>query len=78
MPKHVRNFWIEGQVDGRRGTISGGPIAASGGFRLTIFQRNKGEVMEAVRIYGYPDKNGKLRLNIVADNGQAIEVITER
>jgi len=75
MPRHVRNFWIEGQVDGRRGTISGGPIAASGGFRLTIFQRNKGEVMEAV---SYPDNDGKLRLNIVSDNGQAIEVITER
>jgi len=51
------------------------PSQPSGGFRLTIFQRNKGEVMEAV---SYPDNDGKLRLNIVSDNGQAIEVITER
>lgn len=36
MPRNVRNFWIEGRVDGRSSQIATGPIRSDGGFSLSV------------------------------------------
>ena len=44
MPRCVRNFWIELDVDGRKHQIATGPKGSGGGFRLVIRHRAKGEI----------------------------------
>lgn len=61
MPRNVRNFWIDVDVDGRRERLSGGPVSKDGGFEATIYMRDAGEVRRAVEIRGY-EHNGELRL----------------
>jgi hypothetical protein len=61
MPRNVRNFWIEAHVDGRAVKLAAGPASRYGGFTLTVYQRDKGGVMEALRLYGR-ECNGELHL----------------
>lgn len=49
----MRNFWIDGSVDGRATDITGGPRAKDGGLSLTIAQRDEGTSLEVVKIYCY-------------------------
>lgn len=52
MPRSVRNFWIDLNVDGRT-SIGTGPVDPNGGFNITILMRDNGEVSNhAVRIEG--------------------------
>ena len=53
MPRHVRNFWIELTVDGKKSRIATGPCAKDGGFELTIRQRDKGDIITGMMIRGY-------------------------
>jgi hypothetical protein len=55
MPCNVRNFWIEGTVDGRKSAIAVGPQRKDGGFSLTIKMRDAGSVLDALRISGWSD-----------------------
>ena len=64
MPRNVRNFWIDGQVDGRQSDVSGGPRAKDGGIRVDIKQRDNGSVTDAVTIKGYADSEGNLSLRV--------------
>ena len=52
MPRNVRNFWIEAEVDGRKTPIAFGPTGKDGGFSLTVFMRNEGEVERVVAMSG--------------------------
>ena len=52
MPRNVRNFWIEIEVDGRKERIATGPRRADGGFDMKLLMRNSGGIMEAMRIAG--------------------------
>jgi hypothetical protein len=52
MPRNVRNFWIEIEVDGRKERIACGPKSASGGFTMKLLMRNEGEVMHVANISG--------------------------
>ncbi len=61
MPRNVRNFWLEGSIDGRSSKISGGPQGKDGGFELSVLMRDKGEVVEALDVRGYAE-NGRLVL----------------
>lgn len=62
MPRNVRNFWVEADIDGRRERLSGGPVARDGGFELTVYIRDRGSVRRAVEMRGYEYEDGKLRL----------------
>lgn len=53
MPRRVRNFWVEVDIDGRKHKLTGGPRGRSGGFNLTIMQREDGVVTVPVEINGY-------------------------
>ena len=62
MPRNVRNFWLEANIDGRDTTLEGGPISKDGGFRLTIYQRHNGDVVKALDITGQVSHDGELQL----------------
>jgi hypothetical protein len=64
MPRNVRNFWLEGQIDGRDTKISGRPQSKDGGFSLTIKQRDGGQVTTACRIWGNADQHGNIKLMV--------------
>lgn len=76
MPRNVRNFWIELEVDGRKTRIATGPIAADGGFVLTVRQRDRGGIITPLRLGGYADAKGYLTL--VANSGNGNELVLAR
>lgn len=46
----VRNFWVDGYIDGRQTVLAGGPKSKDGGMGINIFQRDEGGIEEAVCI----------------------------
>jgi hypothetical protein len=64
MPRVVRNFWVAGEVDGRRSPLSGGPRARGGGIRLTLYQRKEGRVATALKVHCCANGNGTLWLEV--------------
>lgn len=66
MPRNVRNYWLELEIDGRKTRVETGPRAKDGGFSLNIYMRNKGNVTKIGRLIGMPpDNNGKLHLKFI-------------
>lgn len=79
MPRNVRNFWIEADIDGRKSAFSGGPQSATGGIDITIKQRDGGSIITAARITGRVTSEGVIVLEMAtADDSRRIEVRTER
>ena len=62
MPRHVRNFWLELTVDGKKTPVKTGPVRKDGGFELKVFIRDKGQVKEAGIVRGMAFSNGYLGL----------------
>lgn len=58
MPTHVRNFWLELSVDGRKSRIETGPVRKDGGFELTVKMRQKGGIINAAVLRGYVENAG--------------------
>jgi hypothetical protein len=57
MPKNVRNFWIEIEVDGNKSKVATGPISKDGGFSCIILMRENGKISEnSIHIVG--ENNG--------------------
>lgn len=44
MPRNVRNFWIDAQIDGRESRITGGPSAKDGGMYVKVLFRENGQI----------------------------------
>lgn len=65
-PRTVRNFWIDGEVDGRQSPVTGGPSSENGGFYLNIYMRDNGEVTLPVSIRGHYI-NGSLELEVLCE-----------
>lgn len=84
MPRNVRNFWIELDVDGRKEKVATGPVRKDGGFSATIYMRDKGEVVRTLAIEGHSRSDGTLYLwasvprDVSADLDGPIEIYTER
>lgn len=77
MPRNVRNFWIELNIDGKKTQIATGPIRKDGGFSLSIKMRDRGEILRAGTITG--DVLPGERLSLVADlRGEITTVQTAR
>jgi len=74
----MRNFWIEGRVDGRKSEISGGPQSKDGGFSLVVYMRDEGTSKAAVKVEGYADSDGRLHLCAKDSDGKGLEIVTER
>lgn len=62
MPRNVRNFWIEAEVDGRRTTIAAGPVSKTGGITIRLKMRHNGEIFHAMVVSGMAHPSGKLTL----------------
>ena len=62
MPRNVRNFWIDLEVDGRT-RVQTGPRTKDGGFASTIYMRDKGSVQAALYLRGR-EIQGMLHLEI--------------
>jgi len=61
MPRNVRNFWIELDVDGRKSRVETGPIRKDGGFSLTIRARERASISPTtLEVRGYVDGSGKV------------------
>lgn len=61
MPRSVRNFWIELNVDGRTSRVETGPVSKDGGFSLSILVRNEGSILEKhMEVQGRAMMNGDL------------------
>ena len=68
MPRFVRNFWLEGKIDGRVTKIDGGPRAKDGGFALKIYQRDRGQVTLVGHLWGRVSYDGELILEFLDEN----------
>jgi hypothetical protein len=68
MPRNVRNFWIELDVDGRKETLEAGPVSKTGGFSITIKMRNDGDIEIPVRINGFANDEGDICLSIIDES----------
>ena len=74
----VRNFWIDADVDGKKMLLSGGPRAKDGGMRVTIKQRDKGEITTAFTI-SCREIKGELVTEVFDKNGHIIAAkLTDR
>lgn len=65
MPRNVRNFWLEADVDGRSTRLEGGPVSKAGGFVQNLFMRGKGGSVEHVARIDGMSYGGDLILDIV-------------
>jgi hypothetical protein len=63
MPRSVRNFWVDLNVDGRRTAVGSGPRRKDGGFSEEIYIRDEGCIRRALSISGYA-VNEKLIINV--------------
>lgn len=71
MPRCVRNFWLDAQIDGRRSRFASGPRPKDGGFTLDIYMRDRGSVPEEpLRVHGQC-RDGRLSV-IVQDGGNDV------
>ena len=77
MPRNVRNFWIDANIDGRQETLSGGPQGKDGGFTLTVKMRDNGDITQPIEIAGLVHIDGTLELT-VHQNGQRIGQVKTR
>ena len=77
MPRVVRNFWIETEVDGRETRTETGPKNKDGGFEITIRMREDGSIITPMKIRGYVNPKGQLVLQ-AHTNTETLEVVTKR
>lgn len=79
MPRNVRNWWIEAEIDGRTARIGAGPQSQNGGIFLRVLQRQQGGIIEALRAVGEVQADGRLCLWItVQQDPDPLTVTTER
>jgi len=64
MPRVVRNFWIEGSVDGAKKDIGTGPRKPGGGFSLNIYVREHGDISDSSSRIGGRCVNGSNVLEV--------------
>jgi hypothetical protein len=75
MPRNVRNFWIEGYVDGNVQSFGMGPKSKDGGFDLKVKMRDEGNITVPVVISGCALDDGTLQLRISISNSKGISEV---
>ena len=74
----VRNFYIQGNIDGRKTKLSGGSSSKDGGMILNLTQRNNGCIEKCASIECVADGD-ELKTIIYDKDGKAIfENVTKR
>ena len=75
----TRNFYVEGDIDGRATELTGGPRNANGGMRLYVTQRDKGSIVQAFTIRSWVMMDGKLITVVQNQEGTTVgELVTDR
>lgn len=69
MPRSVRNFWIELNIDGRKTCVGTGPRSKDGGFSCAIHIREEGGISnKMLKIQGhYTQNKNKLSAKLIND-----------
>lgn len=79
MPRNVRNFWIEADIDGRKSAFASGPVKKDGGINLRILQRSQGSIITALKVDGHVLSDGTIILDIAAmGHERSIQIKTQR
>lgn len=74
----VRNFYIKGNIDGRKTDLSGGSSRKNGGMTLHLTQRNNGSIEKCATIECYAEDD-VLKTIIYDKNGnEVLKNITKR
>lgn len=73
MPRVVRNFWIDLDVDGRANSIGTGPRQGGGGFSCTILVREEGSISDkSLRIRGVNTQDNDNVLTVELMDGSRV------
>jgi hypothetical protein len=70
----IRNFYLQGRIDGKTTEVSGGPASKTGGMYVDLFIRDQGQSRLGIRI-NCIEVNGKLILNVEDSKGNSIHKI---
>ncbi len=62
MPRNLRNFWIELDVDGYQKSVARGPRRRDRGFTITVNIASHGQPMRLMQISGYALQSGRNRV----------------
>ena len=67
----VRNFWMEGSIDGRESAVKGGPRNKEGGMTIYVKQREDGGIICPIKVDCSADSEGNLTTTVY-HNGVAV------
>ena len=73
----MRNFYMKAKVDGRKTPITGGPRNKDGGMFINLYQKEKGESVEILKIVSSVLPNGKLGTAVYVRGVDPRIIITE-
>ena len=73
----MRNFYMKAKVDGRKTPLTGGPRNKDGAMFITLYQKEKGESVEILKVVSSVLPNGKLRTAIYMRGVDPRIIITE-
>jgi len=74
----VRNFYIEGIIDGRKTDLTGGPGRKDGGMVLYLTQRNEGRIEKCATIECCADGDNLKTIVYDKDGNAIFENVTKR
>ena len=74
----VRNFYIKGDIDGRKTSLTGGPGRKDGGMVLNLTQRNAGDIDKCASIECIAE--GEVLITVIYDKhgNVVLENVTKR
>lgn len=74
----VRNFYIKGNIDGRKTDISGGSSRKDGGMCLSLTQRNEGSIETCASIECFVEGESLKTIIYDKESNVVLENITKR
>lgn len=70
MPRNVRNFFLQIDVDGKKTRVATGPRKKDGGFRCQVLMRSDGEIYNDNVVIEGREHQGVLTLFITAGSSE--------
>jgi hypothetical protein len=64
MPRNLRNFWLEANIDGLSRPFASGPRNKEGNMTLNLSTAINGESVRVLKVECYPGENGHNRIYI--------------
>jgi hypothetical protein len=79
MPRIVRNFFVELDVDGRASSVSTGPRSGNGGIHAKFYMREKGCISsQCIQVEGIVTGSGELILRAFDSQGRELKLSARR